>query len=322
MRVSVLDRLLKTVAQPDLYIGAQPAEENGPDGVCELPGRYNDGEQISLMPTPYTGRPFMHRHKDIEISYLLSGHVAMELENQQFQMEPDDFLILDRNCAHMPHIINPSTLLISINIQPDFFNEIFFSRFYGSDDITTFFAKVVYSGKDSRQYLYFRTTGVPAFRNAIERMLDEYYEPDVCSRELIESQLMIFLADTIRLYTHDPKRFVLHKSAQALPQLRNVIHYINEHIQKVTRADVAREYGYSYSYINQIIQQTAGCSFTELRKLLRVQHAEKLLATTSLPVAEICALSGFGSVSSFYQVFRAQYGQTPQEYRGQLANQP
>ena len=23
-----------------------------------------------------------------------------------------------------------------------------------------------------------------------------------------------------------------------------------------------------------------------------------------------------------YQVFRAQYGQTPQEYRGQLANQP
>lgn len=147
MRVSVLDRLLKTVAQPDLYIGAQPAEENGPDGVCELPGRYNDGEQISLMPTPYTGRPFMHRHKDIEISYLLSGHVAMELENQQFQMEPDDFLILDRNCAHMPHIINPSTLLISINIQPVFSTKYFSAGFTAQMILPLFLPRSYTPGK-------------------------------------------------------------------------------------------------------------------------------------------------------------------------------
>lgn len=151
-------------------------------------------------------------------------------------------------------------------------------------------------------------------------MLKEYYAPTICSQEFIESYMMIFFAEMLRIHAMAPERAVLQESAGEFPQLNNIIGYMNAHLSDVSRSDLAEEFGYSYSYITKVIRDTVGCTFTELRHTLRLQRVEKLLLTTKLPIAEIAGISGFHSVSDFYRQFRQKYQLTPQEYRAQFAH--
>ena len=48
---------------------------------------------------------------------------------------------------------------------------------------------------------------------------------------------------------------------------------------------------------------------------LRVQRAKQLLATTTVPIAEIAAQCGFPIPSHFTTTFRSRTGVTPTEYR-------
>lgn len=48
---------------------------------------------------------------------------------------------------------------------------------------------------------------------------------------------------------------------------------------------------------------------------VRVNHAQKLLETTSQSITDIASRSGFASVTHFYRVFRDRTGQTPRAFR-------
>jgi LacI family transcriptional regulator len=56
---------------------------------------------------------------------------------------------------------------------------------------------------------------------------------------------------------------------------------------------------------------------TVLHEILRVRinHAQKLLETTSLSVADIAARSGFVSLNHFFRVFHDRTGVTPRAFR-------
>lgn len=294
----------------------QPPDPNPEEtGVRTLPGVFREGEQISIAPTPRNPNNFMHRHEDIEICYLYQGHVQMQTETQTFSMEVGDFLMLDTNCTHSPVVLDDETLLLSITIRRTFFDDAFFRHFCQADAVTSFFAAAVCSGKTTKRFLYFRASSHPGIRQVIERMTEEYYLDTLCSRELVSSYLMILFAEIIRAHAASPSLLQLQESSCDMPQLGNIISYINAHLSDVTRTDVADEFGYSYSYITKIIQAATGSGFTQLRQTLRIQNAEKLLRDTRLPVSQIAELSGFSGASEFYRAFRKHCAMTPQEYR-------
>jgi transcriptional regulator GlxA family with amidase domain len=50
-------------------------------------------------------------------------------------------------------------------------------------------------------------------------------------------------------------------------------------------------------------------------QMLRVGAAKQLLETSTLPVQQVCARSGYGDLASFRNVFKRHTGMTPVEYR-------
>jgi LacI family transcriptional regulator len=56
---------------------------------------------------------------------------------------------------------------------------------------------------------------------------------------------------------------------------------------------------------------------TMLHEILRVRinHAQKLLETTTLSVTDIAAQSGFASLNHFFRVFQGRIGLTPRAFR-------
>lgn len=72
----------------------------------------------------------------------------------------------------------------------------------------------------------------------------------------------------------------------------------------VTREYFAREFRRRYA-------RTPG----QLLKRLRLEHAELLLKTTSMPVVDVSAASGFASMNTFGRIFKRHHRQSPSDFR-------
>lgn len=77
----------------------------------------------------------------------------------------------------------------------------------------------------------------------------------------------------------------------------------------------AGELGLSRTRFVHVFRDVAGVTPHRYVVELRVSHAARLLRRTREPVTGICFDSGFGSMPSFYNAFRAAYGMTPGQYR-------
>lgn len=65
----------------------------------------------------------------------------------------------------------------------------------------------------------------------------------------------------------------------------------------------------------RFIRQKYGIPFSALKSRAKIHHAALLLATTNLPVEEICSRVGYQNGSSFHTMFKRYYRMTPSDYR-------
>ena len=79
---------------------------------------------------------------------------------------------------------------------------------------------------------------------------------------------------------------------------------------------VAEAFRVSTKQVYRVVQEMTGVGFSDYVENKRIQHASRLLNTTSEPISEIARQSGFGSVNTFYKSFKRIYGISPSEYRG------
>jgi transcriptional regulator GlxA family with amidase domain len=103
-----------------------------------------------------------------------------------------------------------------------------------------------------------------------------------------------------------------HYFAELLP----VVRHVEEHFSgTVSMAEMARLAGLSPTHFNRRFRQLVRMTPTAYLRAVRVQRARTLLATTSKPLAEIAALTGFTDQSHFTKRFRQTTGLTPDAYR-------
>jgi AraC family transcriptional regulator, melibiose operon regulatory protein len=69
------------------------------------------------------------------------------------------------------------------------------------------------------------------------------------------------------------------------------------------------------NYAMNLFQKTFGTTLIHYVTGHRVSHAQRLLATTDMTVADVAFSSGFNSLSRFNEVFRRSCGCSPREYR-------
>lgn len=79
--------------------------------------------------------------------------------------------------------------------------------------------------------------------------------------------------------------------------------------------DVAKKAGFSVPAFSRVFRHATGTSFLDYLRNVRVEHAKKLLRTTSLPTAQIALSCGFQSPHHLIRSFKKVTGLTPGEYR-------
>ena len=81
--------------------------------------------------------------------------------------------------------------------------------------------------------------------------------------------------------------------------------------QPLTVVDIAQRVGLNSRYATTLFKQATGMSLSQCLRMVRLSHAQHLLATTDHPIQVIAMRAGFSSLSRFYEACARQWQGPP-----------
>lgn len=100
-----------------------------------------------------------------------------------------------------------------------------------------------------------------------------------------------------------------------LTRTKEVVSYLFQHYkERIKLKDLAEHIGVSTGYVSVLLSKNA-IGFEQCLAYIRSWHAERLLLTTDMSIAEISEESGFSATKYMYSAFNYWYHCTPREYR-------
>lgn len=118
--------------------------------------------------------------------------------------------------------------------------------------------------------------------------------------------------------TDTASRKALESLFPSVPQLRKVFDFIeaNYH-QPITVEEVAQVFGYSPTYLTNLVQKQTGQSLYRWIVSRRMAQARSLLLETDQAVEQIAEELGYHHAVHFFRQFRQHHGATPQAWRNE-----
>ncbi|HEX7288905.1 MAG TPA: AraC family transcriptional regulator [Candidatus Angelobacter sp.] len=103
------------------------------------------------------------------------------------------------------------------------------------------------------------------------------------------------------------------------PRLLLALHFIaNNHSQaSLGLKDVSKSAGLSAWYFSRLFNTSMRMGLREYLKNVRLEHACRLLKSSSLSIKEIAASVGYNHLSDFYHHFKSGHGISPLVFRRQ-----
>ena len=147
------------------------------------------------------------------------------------------------------------------------------------------------------------------------RMYEAYHASVQLSEEQIEG-VLLYLETIGELLARAYTNFAYLNRINSPDRIANITKYIEEnYMKRLSVASVAREFFLSPGYFAHIFRREVGRPFNTYLTRFRVERAREILMETRLPVGEIAALTGFGSLSQFNRSFMSCTGISPSAYR-------
>ncbi|QDH23070.1 AraC family transcriptional regulator [Saccharibacillus brassicae] len=101
--------------------------------------------------------------------------------------------------------------------------------------------------------------------------------------------------------------------------IKQALEYLALHYtEKVTIADMSLHVNLSGQHFCRLFKSYTGKTFTYYLTDLRLDHANRLLLTTDLPITRIPELTGFCNANYFSRIFKKRYGHVPSHVRKKL----
>lgn len=127
------------------------------------------------------------------------------------------------------------------------------------------------------------------------------------------------LRKTVDLIKTKISNSISYKTSDENKLCYQIIEYIRNNFadsEKVSLTAVAEKFYLSPTTLSEVFAKEFGETFVKYRNRIRLEHAQYLLKTTSLPIAQIAEMCGFRDASYFNVVFKQKNNITPLQFRG------
>lgn len=123
----------------------------------------------------------------------------------------------------------------------------------------------------------------------------------------------------ISLYNNEVKEKPVVKKERVIT---GITKYMQEHLSEdVSLHILSEEFHLNSQYISQLFKNEIGVNFLTYLTNIRMEHAKKLLLSSSLSIAEVSEQSGYDDYRVFTKVFKKSEGITPSQYRRNFLSQ-
>ena len=106
------------------------------------------------------------------------------------------------------------------------------------------------------------------------------------------------------------------RHSQKKDLINNVLKYVNDnYTSPLSLESVASKFYISPCYLSTLFRQETKINFKAYIKTLKMDKAKELLSTTNMTIQEISEFLGYRTASYFGEIFHAETGVLPSEYR-------
>lgn len=258
----------------------------------------------------------LNRHDYFEVLYVSHGEIAFQIHSQNFDVKAGDMIIVGRSLFHRPTKYG-SQLNKAIAL---YFLPKAVMGMEGSGEDVEYLMPFLAQGVGF-PHLLAAKTGVPAkVLELIKLIYAELPAQSIRGRLNVKTYLKMILVLLGNHYAdHRTELSEFCCREESIRRLRPVLNFIDEHFpEPITVSDAASIARMSKSHFIRFFANVIGQPFIAYITNLRVTKAERLLAATDIPIAELSLQVGFCDQSYFGKVFRKSIGMSPARYRRQF----
>jgi AraC family transcriptional regulator, melibiose operon regulatory protein len=243
-----------------------------------------------------------HTHNDIEINLLTQGRVDYIMNGRPVVLTPGRFTCFWGSHPHSLISMAPDTRAVWVTLPLPWV-----LRWELPDPMV----QKLLSGSVLSQ------DPDPVTQAIALRWAKEFKDPSLQAVLLLEIQAQL---TRLCLLAHDPAQQHptprLDRSDASIASVVKMSRFMADHWDTpITMQDVASHAGLNPNYATTLFKKTTGQGLLQYLTQLRLASAQRLLATSDLPVLDIALQVGFGSLSQFYEVFKREVRQSPRAFR-------
>lgn len=244
-----------------------------------------------------------HFHQDIELLYVMSGKIKMDVLEQEYVLNSDDFIVVNSNHRHAWIVADEDTAVCEIHFNFNMLREHIAKKF-------VFFHCNSTIGGD---YAY------EELRNQIEYLLSECavnvnndtFRKNAYIYHILDILISNFLVADIK---EDDKQDDM--------QLERALQYIDaNHGKAVSVAEMAELLYIAPSSFSRYFKKMMNVNFIDYLNHVRLHYALQEICYTNESITWIANAHGFSTASAFCKIFKDKYGVSPKQYRHNFENQ-
>ena len=239
---------------------------------------YDLGEEetVVLMKHPCFMPRYMHSHRFVEFSYVLSGSAQEEVEGSSFTVREGDVVILMPGFYHSIWVGDGNTVVLNLLLADK--SHVLVSQVDLVDEMS-------------------------------ELVVQETVQDDVrlAMKEVVFERMVLEMKRQGRL--------VAQGEVGGRKEVFRIMSYIEEHSHDVTLTSFASHFGITEQYASRLIRDKTGLSFSDIVRRLRMEEAAQLLRHDRLSAKQIAYMVGYSSPEHFSRTFKAYYGVSPDAWR-------
>lgn len=255
-----------------------------------------------------------HWHTDMEVIYVHKGRAQFHIDNDYFDSDPGDIILIRPNALHSIHPIGKGYhFMDAINFHLDLLG-------YSTLDYASInYLQPLYNGDlDFDRVIKPHQEGYAIIRQTLIKAMEIGYH----RHEFFELKLKSELLSLLHLLF---KYNYVHTKNQSLDgyrredKIRTIVDYINAHYQEELTIDqLAHICGYSSTHFMNFFKKHLGLSCMDYLIQYRLKKATELLQHSTTSILDISTTVGFTNLSNFNRQFKKTYQMTPSQYRKQM----
>jgi AraC-like DNA-binding protein/ligand-binding sensor protein len=149
---------------------------------------------------------------------------------------------------------------------------------------------------------------------------DAFFNTRVLTRRQHDAMVTLLRIFALHLSSVSNQVLVRQQNAEP-PMITRAKEYITKNQgEALSLGQVAKAVNTSTFYFCKMFKKATGLNFTDYVSRTRIEKAKNLLLNPNLRVSEIAFEVGFQSLTHFNRVFKKIVGESPTEYRGEVAS--